>query len=70
MSISSCWIFSEAIALPPGLLTRSTTAFTDDSARSLRNSRESPSPPTLPGSPFPSTMSPSAYTMATLCFAL
>ena len=68
--ITSRWIRSEAMALPPGLLTRSTMALTWGSRRSLRSSRLTRSPPTWPRRPGPSTISPSAYTTAMRLLAL
>ena len=49
----------DANALPPGLFTRSTTAFTSSSLRKSRNCEAKRSPPILVRSPAPSTISPS-----------
>ena len=57
---SSRWIVSAAVALPPGLFTRSTIALTDGVLAQLLISRANFAPPTSVESPSPSTMSPSA----------
>ena len=62
-------MYSDAVAEPPGLFTRSTIAFTFLSCLNARNSRENRSPPTSSASPSPSTIAPSAYTTAISFFA-
>ena len=62
VSSSSRRMTSEAVALPPGLSTRSTTALTASSSRAWRISAATESPPTLPGGCSPSTMAPWATT--------
>ena len=60
---SSCLIFSDAITLPPGELTLSTTALTVESARTLDIIDAKRLPSTSEPEP-PSTISPSAYITA------
>ena len=52
----SCQITSEASALPPGLFTLSTTAFTASSRRTSRSRAASELPPTSPSLALPSTI--------------
>ncbi|CSC29494.1 Uncharacterised protein [Vibrio cholerae] len=57
-------ITSEANALPPGLSTRSTTAFTLLSLRASRSNPATVSPPTVPRGCEPSIIAPLATTTA------
>ena len=59
---------SEAKALPPGELTRSTMAFTSSSFRALRRAFEISSDPIELSLPCPERISPRAYMTAILSF--